>query len=646
MSEENDDNAIATKDMELDSGNMMMNAVLPAKEAADNNIYQSKIESGIVDEEETENLDDGASDAAIKEDEYVGGNSDIVEPVLVDKFPDEETDSAAGQSRKNPALVIVGQNHKFNVRSRYLSNSVSSCHDFCKYGHKHDSEKKTKRLSLGTIRETQPLVKTTNNSVGKSVAEKVNKKKDLNRRLSLPGPVPEKSPVMHVEEKSLPKNDMSRSKMKRIQSEIKPSSNPSTGNPSRIKTDTQSVRKTAIQSSNSQEKPARKVKEIKTGKEEGSCVEGEKEVKAKESMSSSPEKSVKKESGSSKGIRGIKAKESMSNSPKTPLKKSPSLKARLYRSRRSSSRSEIQINPEEVKVDVHDDMPEKTLYMIEANTNTKPAKKTSNASLLGGNLRSTTQKTDASKSQGSNDGNRRGSGFSQLSSSSQESSQPRGEKQQGSEGTKKTGVSRKKQIGDKTEDGGLKTSTARVKSAVSQRMKNLDFKSTKQTEPIREDGRSKTNTTRAKSTVEPKSKPKRKEKSQPEDKDDSAWKVKFKRGTVVALQVANNAPKKLRFRRRSFGEDNNAKAGTDKKLRNKYDAGNEPNNAKPEQEKVHLRHQEASEKKDDVDLNNVIEETASKLVKTRKSKVKALVGAFETVMSLRDHKRLVDTNAS
>jgi len=36
-------------------------------------------------------------------------------------------------------------------------------------------------------------------------------------------------------------------------------------------------------------------------------------------------------------------------------------------------------------------------------------------------------------------------------------------------------------------------------------------------------------------------------------------------------------------------------------------------------------------------LNNVIEETASRLVaEARKSKVKALVGAFETVISLQE----------
>ncbi|PHT28662.1 hypothetical protein CQW23_31718 [Capsicum baccatum] len=51
--------------------------------------------------------------------------------------------------------------------------------------------------------------------------------------------------------------------------------------------------------------------------------------------------------------------------------------------------------------------------------------------------------------------------------------------------------------------------------------------------------------------------------------------------------------------------------------------------------KIVLRYRDVQEKKDVQSLlNNVIEETASKLVETGKSKVKALVGAFETVISL------------
>lgn len=648
MSKEYDDKAVAPEEMELKSDDMVMNVEPPPlEEDSDNSSHQRKFESTTVDEEETDEVDD-----AIKEEgEYLGVNSDIGEGELVEKTLVEETDTAAGQTRKNSALVIVGQNHKFNVRSRYLSDSVGSCHDLCKYGHKHESEKKTRRLSLGTIREAKPLMKTTSNNLENSVSEKVKKKKDLNRRLSLPGPIPEKAPVMRLEDKNLPKRDINdknlpkrdinQSKMKRVQSEIKPSSISSPGNSSKI----QSVRKPVIQSANVQEKPARKVKEMKTKKDEGSCVEGGKEVKAQESTCSSSEISVTKKAGYSKGVREIKSKEPMSNSPKATLKRSSSLKARLYKSRsKSSSSFKNLINPEEAKVDGHEDISEKTLYMIEPNSKKNSAEKTLNVTPRGGNLRSTPRAARASTFQGSNDGNRKGR--NQLSSSSQESSQPRGEEQQGSESIKKTGMLKKKQTGIKTEDGGSKSSLSRAKSAVSRGMKSLDFKNVKQTDPTREDGRSKTNVSRAKSTVEPKLKPRRKETSLPEEKDVSAWKVKFKRGTVVALQAANNAPKKLRFKKRTLAEDQNAKTEVDRKLKNGYDMGNEPHDVKPEPEKVRLRHQEASEKKDDVDLNNVIEETASKLVKTRKSKVKALVGAFETVMSLHDRKRLVETNAS
>ncbi|XP_047962057.1 polygalacturonase At1g48100-like [Salvia hispanica] len=56
-------------------------------------------------------------------------------------------------------------------------------------------------------------------------------------------------------------------------------------------------------------------------------------------------------------------------------------------------------------------------------------------------------------------------------------------------------------------------------------------------------------------------------------------------------------------------------------------------------QKVVLKHQDVQRKKDAQGLlNNVIEETASKLVVSRKSKVKALVGAFETVISLQESK--------
>ncbi|PHT30537.1 hypothetical protein CQW23_29842 [Capsicum baccatum] len=80
------------------------------------------------------------------------------------------------------------------------------------------------------------------------------------------------------------------------------------------------------------------------------------------------------------------------------------------------------------------------------------------------------------------------------------------------------------------------------------------------------------------------------------DNNSSALKLKFRRGNIVDIQQETSSPRRLKFR---WG-----------------------------------RH-DVQEKKDVQGLlNNVIEETASKLVKTGKSKVKDLVGAFETVISL------------
>uniref|UniRef100_A0A2P2N032 Calmodulin-binding domain-containing protein n=1 Tax=Rhizophora mucronata TaxID=61149 RepID=A0A2P2N032_RHIMU len=68
------------------------------------------------------------------------------------------------------------------------------------------------------------------------------------------------------------------------------------------------------------------------------------------------------------------------------------------------------------------------------------------------------------------------------------------------------------------------------------------------------------------------------------------------------------------------------------------------NDSEPDSEKVVLRHQDVRQKKDAQGLfNNIIEETASRLVETRKSKVKALVGPFETVIFIQDGKSSPNT---
>ena len=76
-------------------------------------------------------------------------------------------------------------------------------------------------------------------------------------------------------------------------------------------------------------------------------------------------------------------------------------------------------------------------------------------------------------------------------------------------------------------------------------------------------------------------------------------------------------------------------------FRRKYGSAGMLNGIDTSPEKVVLRHQDVKGRKDVQKLfNNVIEETASRLVESRKSKVKALVGAFETVISLQDTKSM------
>ncbi|KAL6867343.1 hypothetical protein ACP4OV_015367 [Aristida adscensionis] len=118
------------------------------------------------------------------------------------------------------------------------------------------------------------------------------------------------------------------------------------------------------------------------------------------------------------------------------------------------------------------------------------------------------------------------------------------------------------------------------------------------------------------------------------------YKLKFKRGKIVELPPDSSGPKRLRFRRKAANEVSNVENQPTRRVY-KRNSANTAVPAYPDEESpgVKLRHQDTQEKKDAQGLfNNVIEETASKLVESRKSKVKALVGAFETVISLQDGK--------
>ncbi|KAF8389752.1 hypothetical protein HHK36_024271 [Tetracentron sinense] len=143
------------------------------------------------------------------------------------------------------------------------------------------------------------------------------------------------------------------------------------------------------------------------------------------------------------------------------------------------------------------------------------------------------------------------------------------------------------------------------------------------------------------SKLESKRLPRRGATDHPQDKDFKPQKLNFRRGQVIDLQSEKNGVRRLRFRQgRALGENQNSKGDVGKRSFIMREVVNgDANGTKSKSEEVILRHQHVQEKKDTQGLfNNVIEETASKLVETRKSKVKALVGAFETVISLQDGK--------
>ncbi|KAB5531915.1 hypothetical protein DKX38_018585 [Salix brachista] len=122
------------------------------------------------------------------------------------------------------------------------------------------------------------------------------------------------------------------------------------------------------------------------------------------------------------------------------------------------------------------------------------------------------------------------------------------------------------------------------------------------------------------------------------EKKSADRKVRFRSGKVFELQPENRTSKGLGFRRRALNDGQMGEVDTRKNnLKNKEVCGSEANITKMESEKVVLRHKDVQEKKIVQSLlNNLIEETACKLVENRKSKVKALVSAFETVISLQD----------
>lgn len=127
----------------------------------------------------------------------------------------------------------------------------------------------------------------------------------------------------------------------------------------------------------------------------------------------------------------------------------------------------------------------------------------------------------------------------------------------------------------------------------------------------------------------------------PQDSIPTPYKLKFKPGKVLDLRCDSIGARRLWFRiGKMAGDNQNSNSlGWRRSFRKKDIGGSDSTLPNSESQIVILKHQATLKKKDAQALfNHVIEETASKLVETRKSKVKALVGAFETVISLQESK--------
>ncbi|KAJ8772958.1 hypothetical protein K2173_028135 [Erythroxylum novogranatense] len=137
--------------------------------------------------------------------------------------------------------------------------------------------------------------------------------------------------------------------------------------------------------------------------------------------------------------------------------------------------------------------------------------------------------------------------------------------------------------------------------------------------------------------MEPKTRPRNGDSNSIKENDTLPRKLSFRAGKVVELQLGIKSPRKLQFRQSvplqsQISEINSRKDTLKQTELEKSEANVEETMC----EKVVLKHQDSYVKRVVQSLlNNVIEETASKLAQTRSSKVKALVGAFETVISLR-----------
>ncbi|KAK6925064.1 Zinc finger, RING-type, eukaryotic [Dillenia turbinata] len=474
------------------------------------------------------------------------------------------------------------------VLSRYLKPSSASCHDLCKYGRHHSLNGKTpksriKGVTIGPIRG-QSLAKTVASPAGK---QKPPKKRFPDLKMEIP-PVPV---VIKIEIPSTPKDctvvyvpenepDVSKLKfVKNRQSSLPP-----------------------LRSSSAKEN--------------------------NDTKTTSARKSGTNAKTKASGMGGKKnlAPRTVSQPRGPPLHRAASMKPKSSKDSGgvTSLKSKMNIRKDEAEQAENEIVEEKTLYVIEPESkigNTEPT-----ADLISPSSEKKIQPVEKGTrpspppSQSKKKSLRHGSNGNYIS------------KLPSSEGNKSLRLTRNGvQIRKKSSSSPLSNSavSSPALSKKGQQCADPDSMLIKTISSME----SKTANQKQKLKAEGKDRPQR---VGPDGKDLTQKMLSFRRGKVVDPQIESHSPRRLKFMQARVLSDNQNKGDPKKRTCTRKELiDGQLNNTKTGNVKVVLRHQAAPRKTTSKSLlNNVIEETASRLVETKKSKVKALVGAFESVISL------------
>ncbi|XP_057417077.1 uncharacterized protein LOC130711466 [Lotus japonicus] len=571
------------------------------------------------------------------------------EESTINQEKSEKTDPEEVVEKANPEETLTITKVPPKILSRYLSARKSSCHDFCKYGIKHADEEKPWRRVNTRGRKTNVQTNVLEENV---ISLAGTKKSGRSSKPSLTSKGEDPSSPIDIKEVTNEKTVTSEK-----------------NSPSFEETDV------SIEHHNSDlrqegSEPSLPVQECSKSQTKRGIV---KNKTAFAFGSSSPKRTESRSKQTKTEGKGKSTPPSVNLSPKHNVKKKPSSSpsAKTVKNLRGVSSLKTHENVEEIKHEIssNDNLPDKILHVIEPTSENlseqppkspgatklpSPSHPSSGEKIL---KRRTTKKIASSGMSSTSRKNLRHVTFSQISS--------------GNKG--KTNMVR-----TSSKSSSVSSSASSSISSISKQNGAAKSKSNKagqshQGENVK---------------VGYKIRPKMSTKVVVGNKVVPPRKLSFRRGKVIEIQPQNNnIPRRLKFKpARLLGADdikreiNGARmrrAITNKKAEDggEVNAANNANTesekavsrhqtveggkkrslvrdrsknmygSKSASEKVILRHQNVEGKKQNSRLyNNVIEETAIKLAGLRKSKVKALVGAFETVISL-DSPR-AETNAA